>query len=462
MFLLEVHLLVWYTNPYNCDENDILVLYIVAGCIAGTVNCGKPNVCDRPFGTHGIMARTAHRLPEEVDITHLLSTGVLASACPRTLVEKVLQETGKASQRVRLLPATAVVYYVMALSLWREVPLEEVFRVICEGLSWLGNECTATPKICKASISQARTKLGSDVMKRLADEVLSPLAPPGAIGAWYRGFRLMALDGSVLDLPDNEEVAEHFGYPSSSRGEAAFPQVRILSLVETGTHAIVGAEFGPYRVSEQKLAGMLLPTKLMPDMLLLADRNFYGYWLWKSCSEKSNLLWRVKTNLILTKEQMLPDGSYISRVYDSKNHAKNDPIVVRVIEYVLKKSDKPQERYRLLTNILDPNNGPAKELASLYHERWEIETSFNEVKTGLKGRSTLIRSRTPDLIKQEVWGLLMTHYAIRSLMAKAAWAKHMDPDKLSFINSVRIVKRKLPHVAASPPCETEDAEEDNS
>jgi hypothetical protein len=341
----------------------------------------------------------------------------------------------------------------MALSLWREVPLEEVYKVVTEGLNCLGNTPQAFPKISKAAISQARSRLGSAVMQRLADEVLVPLAEPGAPGAWYQGFRLMALDGFLLDLPDISGVAKCFGYPSSSKGVVAFPQARVLTLVETGTHAIVGAELGPYRLSEQKLAATLLPQKLMPNMLLLADRNFYGYQLWNRCSEKAKLLWRVKSALKLPTVRKLPDGSFLAHVYDSRSdRARKKPTVVRVVEYALDKNKKTSKVYTIITNMLDHTKTPAKELASLYHERWEIESSIKELKTSMKGCSTLIRSRTSDLVKQEVWGLLMAHYAIRALMAKVAWKKKMDPDKLSFLTAVRIVKRKTPHIAAFPPC----------
>jgi hypothetical protein len=404
------------------------------------------------------MARNATKLPQKLDIAYNLSAGVLAAVCPMPLVEEVLRAVGRESQRERVLPAAAVVYYTMAMTLWREVPLEEVFRIICEGVSWLGQTVQPTPSITKAAISLARTRLGADAFEMLADRVLCPIAGPEAPGSWYRGMRLMALDGSLIDLPDSADVADYFGYPGSYRGESAFPQARILSLVEIGTHATVGAEIGLCRTSEQKLSDVLLPKKLQSDMLLLADRNFYGYQLWKKCSEISNLLWRVKSNLILPKERKLHDGSFISRVYDSNNKGNKKPIEVRVIEYNLKKSKDPHVTYRLLTNILDHNAAPAEELAALYHERWEIETSFSEIKKSMKGSSTLIRSRTPELVKQEIWALLITHFAIRQLIAQAAWAREIDPDKLSFLSAVRVVRRKVPHSAASHPSSEETVE----
>jgi hypothetical protein len=191
------------------------------------------------------MARTRKTLPATLDIAHLISTGVLASVCPRSLIDEVLEETGRGSQRNRLLPAPAVVYYVMALALWREAPLEEVLRVVCEGLQWLGGGETQAVQASKSALSQARTRLGPQVMQRLAQRVLRPLAPPEAPGAWYRGMRVMALDGSCLDVADERANAEYFGYPRATRGQSAFPQARVLGLVECGTHAIVWRPIWP-------------------------------------------------------------------------------------------------------------------------------------------------------------------------------------------------------------------------
>lgn len=399
------------------------------------------------------MARTRKVLPARIDVAHLISTGVLASVCPRALIEEVLAETGKASQRERLLPAPAVVYYVMALALWREAPLEEVLRVVCEGLQWLGSGEAGAVQASKSAISQARTRLGSQVMRRLAEHVLRPLAAPGAPGAWYRGLRVMALDGSCMEVADEAANAEYFGYPGASRGQSAFPQARLLGLVECGTHVVVAAEVAPYGHSEQVMAAQMLPAKLRPDMLVLADRNFYGFKLWKiACASGSKLTWRVKSNLKLAVLQMLPDGSYLSTVFDGGDRHRGAGQVVRVIDYTLQDSaTPPQDSYRLVTNILDPEQAPALELAALYHERWEIEGVFDEFKTHLRANSTVLRSKTPDLVLQELWGLLLAHFAIRQLMAHSAWPRGIDPDRLSFTHAVRVIKRKMPQAAAIPP-----------
>lgn len=399
------------------------------------------------------MARTRKTLPARADVAHLISAAALAAICPRPLIDEVLAQTNKTSQRQRQLPAAAVVYFVMALALWREAPLEEVLRIVCEGLAWLGGEGSAV-RANKSAISQARTRLGPDVMRLLADKVLRPLAAPGAPGAWYRGMRVMALDGSCLEVADEKANADFFGYPTIARGESAFPQARLLGLVECGTHAVVAAGIAPYASNERTMAVELLSTKLSTEMLVLADRGFYGFKLWRmAVASGAKLLWRAKSNMTLTVERALPDGSYLSRVFDSEDDRRRlDGEVVRVIDYALHGLAEPGEaNYRLITNVLDPDLGPAAELAALYHERWEIESVFDELKTHLRGASTVLRSKTPELVQQELWGLLLAHFAVRRLMVEAACRHQLDPDRLSFTHAVRVIKRKMPQAAAVPP-----------
>lgn len=399
------------------------------------------------------MARTRKSLPAKVDMAHLISTGVLASVCPRSLIDEVLGETGRASQRNRLLPAPAVVYYVMALALWREAPTEEVLRVVCEGLRWLGGGEWAPLQASKSAISQARTRLGAEAMRAIAKRVLRPIAEPGAPGCWYGPRRVMALDGSSMDVADERANAEFFGYPGASRGDSAFPQARLLGLVECGTHVVVAADIAPYARSEKAMAAQALPQWLTEDMLVLADRGFYSFKLWQiACSTPAALLWRVAAPLKLPVQRRLADGSYLSTVFDSEDRSRLNGHEVRVIEYGLVDSAVPTpDSYRLITNLLDCEQAPAEQLAALYHERWEIEGVFDELKTHLAGSSTVLRSKTPELVQQELWGLLMAHFAIRQLMAQAAWQRWLDPDELSFMHATRVLKRRLPQAAAVPP-----------
>lgn len=291
-------------------------------------------------------------------------------------------------------------------------------------------------------------------MRSLADRVLKPLASEHTPGAWYRGWRVMALDGSAMEVADERANAEFFGYHPVGRGECAYPQARLLGLVECGTHAVTAASIAPYATHERTMAAALLPDKLKPDMLLLADRGFYGFKLWNKARETgAQLLWRVKGNLQLAVQRPLQDGSYLSTVYDSEHDkARKHGVVVRVIDYTLDGLAVPGESsYRLVTTLLDPEKAPGLELAALYHERWEVEGVFDELKTHLRAHSTVLRSKTPDLVQQELWGLLLTHFAIRKLMVQAAAPKALDPDRLSFTHAVRVIKRKMPQAAAIPP-----------
>jgi hypothetical protein len=252
-------------------------------------------------------------------------------------------------------------------------------------------------------------------MRRLAQRVLRPLAAPGAPGAWYRERRVMALDGSCLDVADEQANAQFFGYPTAVRGQSAFPQARVLGLVECGTHAVVAADIAAYARSEKAMAAEVLPGWLRKDMLLLADRGFYSFKLWQlAAGSGAALLWRVSATIKLPAQEVLADGSYLSTVYDSADSARRHGTTVRVIEYALHNSATPAEdSYRLITTVLNADQAPGLELAALYHERWEIEGVFDEFKTHLRGASTVLRSKTPDLVQQELWGLLLAHFAVR-------------------------------------------------
>jgi hypothetical protein len=323
-----------------------------------------------------------------------------------------------------------------------------------------GGRSTAFKAPSKSSISEARSKLGFEPMRMIADSVLKPIAPHGFPGAWYRGMRLMAFDGTCFNLPDEKRNIDYFGYPSVSRGEPAFPQARVVSLVETGTKAVTAAEIGVCGTSEQTLTSTLIERgKLAPDMLVLADRNFVGYPLWSKAVSltEAKLLWRCKIGLKLPIQENLPDGSFLSFIRDSRN--RNLPsLPVRIVEYILRDEESPPEadpigqvKYRLLTNIFDHKEAPAAELAALYHERWEIENMYGELKKSLCHGFLTLRSKTPELVLQELWGMILFHYSLRTVMAESTMRYGVKPNKLSFIKCVRILRRKLPLVAASPP-----------
>lgn len=399
------------------------------------------------------MARTVAELPSGTRITDYISLGVITKTFPLSTIQEVLQKTERTSLRQRDLPTHVTIYYVIALALYMRASYREILRCLTEGLQWLlGPE--ATLKVTgKSGISQARTRLGWQPVKQLHDEIVKPIATELTKGAWYKKWRLVSLDGSTLDVADEEENEKAFGRPSASRGNSAFPQLRFVSLVENGTHVLFGTKMGGVHTGEITLTKDVLPS-LRPGMLCLADRNFYGFELWnQATSTGADLLWRVKKNLRLPCEKRLADGSYLSRVYASakdQRHERNG-VVVRVIEYKLEGVPDPEPLYRLLTTVLDHEAAPARELAAVYHERWEIETAIGELKTHLRGSKIVLRSKTPDLVKQEFYGLMMAHFAVRGLMHEAALKADEDPDRLSFVHAVRVVRRKIPHFASFPP-----------
>ena len=399
------------------------------------------------------MARTVATLPEGSRITDFISLGVIAKAFPVSKVHAVLRTTGKASVRQRDLPAHVVIYYVIALALYMQSSYREVLRCLLEGVQWLLNP-SATVKVAgKSGVSQARTRLGSEPLRQLHDEVVQPIAVRATRGAWYRSWKLVSMDGSTFDVADHPANDEAFGRPSASRGSSAYPQIRFVSLVENGTHVLFGTQMAGYRTSEIALARAVLPN-LRPGMLCMADRLFFGFSLWKDASSTgSDLLWRIKKNTRLACEERLPDGSYLSHIYPSEQdrQRKTNAIKVRVIDYCLDGVPDTEPIYRLLTTILDHEKAPAQELAALYHERWEIETALDELKTHLRGAKTVLRSKTPDLVRQEFYGLMMAHFAIRGLMHEAALKADDDPDRISFLHAVRVIRRKLPVFAAIPP-----------
>lgn len=405
------------------------------------------------------MARTVASLPAGSRITDYISLGVIAKFFPADKVREVLEQTHRASVRERDLPARVMVYYVIALALYMRSSYREVLRCLLEGVQWLLDPSAAVKVAGKSGISQARSRLGPEPMKKLYAAVVAPIAERRTKGAWYREWRLISLDGSTLDTADTEENEKAFGRPGASRGSSAFPKIRFVALLENGTHVLWAARMSKYATDEITLAQDVVPA-LSKGMLCLADRFFPSYKLWQAAARTgADLLWRTRQNAHLDVDQRLPDGSYLSRIYASTSDRRNQRkgIVVRVIDYRLKDVQDAEPIYRLMTTILDPTQAPAKELAALYHERWEIETALDELKTHLRGAQIVLRSKTPELVEQEFWGLLMAHFATRGLMHEAALQADEDPDRLSFLHSVRVVQRRMARYAAIPPSAEESS-----
>jgi Insertion element 4 transposase N-terminal/Transposase DDE domain len=398
-------------------------------------------------------------------LTDRIGLGVLTRLVDRDLIDEVLAQTGRCEQRKRLLPARVVVYYVMALCLFFGDSYEEVMRLLVDGLQALGSWRKTWTVPTTSAITQARKRLGPEPLRVLFDRVATPCARPGHPGAWLAGRRLMAIDGFVLDVPDTPSNSEEFGRSGGERNPAPFPQAHLVGLGECGTHAIVAAEVGSWHANERKLAEGLV-TAFEPGMLVIADRGFYGFRLWQAAAATgADLLWRMPAGPHLPVVRMLPDGSYESFLLDPKvrgrratqrhrgSAALEQPSgpAVRVVEYEVTNRDGSGELFCLITTIMDSDEASAPELAAAYAHRWEFESSLDEIKTHQRGRGAVLRSQSSAMVKQEIWALLLTHYAVRQLMAEAAEQADLDPDRLSFMRSLRVIRRQVTNQAGFSP-----------
>jgi len=402
------------------------------------------------------MARTKAVLGAGARLSDYLSASLLARVFPPDAVHDVLNEHGRNSQRVRSFPAVAGIYYCMAVSLYPEAAYEEVFAVVAQGLAW-GSGAAKPALVNKSSISSLRIRIGAAPLADLVRRCCVPLAterehPEG----FYAGLRLVAIDGSCFELPDEVDNAAHFGYPGSRTsvlGHAGYPQARCVVLVEYATHAIFGANIGPYRSGEWELCTALLP-QLGPGMLCMADRGFNGVEHWRQASATgADLLWRCSDTLELPVQQLLSDDSFLSSIAPSSaaRAAGATAITVRVIEYAMPGDGQALPRYRLLTTLLDPKVAPVLELALMYHRRWKIEAVFDELKTHLRQSRRVLRSKTPELVRQEFYGWVAARYAVRWLLHQGASRHRLPHAELSFKGHLELLRRAQSRSGAFPP-----------
>lgn len=405
---------------------------------------------------------------ERVRLTDRISVGVLTRLFPRDLVDEVIAYTGRREKRSRLLPAHVVVYYVLGLALYFGEAYEEVMRRLVGGLRFLKNWSDSWTVPSTSALSQARARLGAAPMEELFRRVAVPMARRSTRGAWFRSWRVMAVDGVILDVPDTPENNKEFEHSSGGKGSSAFPLVRVVGLAECGTHAIVAAELGTWSTGERTLAARLV-ADLRPDMLVVFDQGFYGYQLWHAALDHgAAVVFRVNTTLVLPVLETYPDGSYRSVLLDPRRQspirkrarkageggnailaAEGTPC--RVVEYMVENRGKATETICLITSILDWQDAPAHELAALYHERWEFELTLDEIEIHQLGHGRVLRSKSPEMVRQEIWGILLAHYAIRHLMHEAADTVDIDPDRLSFMRSLRLIRRQITGQADFPP-----------
>jgi hypothetical protein len=419
----------------------------------------------------GVVAR-----PDQV------SLGVLVTAVPRDAVEVAIAACKVGQRRAGgKLPPYVVAYLTMALCLFPDEDYEEVAAKVTGSLSRWGCWDAGWSVPTASGITQARKRLGPKVLAEVFEQVAAPVAVPVTRGAWLRGWRLLAIDGFEVDLPATDENAAEFGYAGSGQNRSAFCKARVVALAECGTHAFVAAEVGAYSVGEKTLANRLY-QRLHADELLTADRNFYSFDAWALATNTgAGLLWRAPTQLELPMVKVLPDGSYLAVLINPKIRgarrravimarahalangelidgapAELDPAeahLARVVEYDVpdREGNGTGELIVLLSNILDPAEARADELAAAYHQRWEEETSNDQLKTHLRGPGKILRSKLPELVYQEIWAWLLVHYALSVLASRAAEAADLDPDRISFTRVLRIARRTATGTAGFSP-----------
>lgn len=406
------------------------------------------------------MARTKAGLGPGARLADYLSASLMARVVPPQAVHEVLDGHGRNSRRIRAFPAVAGVYYVMALSLYPEASYEAVFSAVAQGLAWEAG-APQPAGVSKVAISLLRSRIGAQPLADLVQRCCVPLAEEATHpSAFYRGLRLVAFDGSTFELADDPQIEEAFGRPGGRQGPAGYPQARCIVLAECATHAILGANLGPYGGGEWALCQPLLAT-LEPGMLCLADRGFNGFEHWEQArATGAQLLWRCAVNRKLPVEQALSDGSYLSTIRPtgvSVAEAQARAIAVRVIDYTLPKLPNGQPHYRLITTLLDDRAAPAMELAELYHRRWEMEALYDELKTHLRQSRRVLRSKTPELVRQEFFGWVLMHYTVRWLLHQGA-ARHRIPhEDLSFTGHVQMLRQQQPLSGVFPPTAAEEA-----
>lgn len=371
----------------------------------------------------------------------------LDTVIPQETIAQAIEQSNSQHQRKRSLPTHVVVALVIAMSFWATDSIVDVFKNLMAGLSgtWI-RQLVRLKTPTSSSISEARQRVGPAVMTRLFELVARPLATKKTQGAFLGGLRLMGIDGTVFDVPDTEANARVFGYPGTRKGtKVAFPKARLVFLVELGTHLISDALLSPYCMGERVRARKLL-RRVGPGMLLMWDRGLHSFkMVFEALNQKCHILGRVPAQVKFEVVKILPDGSYLSKIAPDRKSKKKGakPIQLRVIEYVVEENGVEQV-YRLITDLVDVVLFPALLLASEYHWRWEAENTLDELKTHLNGRKTLIRSKNPREVIQEIYGWLLAHYCVRAMMFQAAETSGISPLKLGFTGTLKVIRRAIP------------------
>jgi hypothetical protein len=381
---------------------------------------------------------------------HQVSLEVFEHVYPRELICEQLSLHQAWEERERALNMFALIHLLLAAALWTRLALPRVLERLARPWHLLGLPLSAM-QVSGSAISYRRAQLGIAPLQGLFARCCRPLCTPATIGAYRFGKRLLALDGTMQDVPDTPANAAAFARPSNQYGQGPFPQIRLLLLSECGSHAIVDATISDRTEAERRLAEKALPS-LEADMFLLHDAQFTGLRFWQAIrARRAHVMGPLPSHHLPTYLRQLSDGSYLAAYLPSKKQEQEGikPLLVRVIEYRITDArlGEPEQLYRLATTWLNPRTAPALELIDCYHERWEVEVVIDEIKTHQRLQQPVLRSRTPEGVRQEVYALLLAHYAVRALMHQAACQAEVDPDRLSFTDALFVLSETTRELA---------------
>jgi hypothetical protein len=394
--------------------------------------------------------------PEFAKSAEAISLSTLTEIIPPEVVTQAIERSRTRGKRRRKLPAELMAVAIVVLGLFAGATLRYAVLKTLQGLR-LRSDFTTDEPAGKGGICAARYRYGPRLLRELFGLVCQPLASPDTPGAYLFGLRLMALDGTIESVADTPENAKAFGRCNGPRGPSAYPQIKCIYLEESGTHAVVSAITRPCNASEIG-PGRVLLQLVGPDVLLMMDRAHCCYETISEARAKGiHVLTRAKANLTLKPVRMLSDGTYLAWMYPSNTKSlrrkgrRPEPLLVRVIRYDAPDPKHPDRRivHRLVTSLLDETLYPAMKLIAAYHERWEVENAIDEVDTHLRSERPILTSKKPAGVVQEVYGILIAHYAVRKVIFEAAKRVAIDPDRVSFVGALRLIRDALPELDAA-------------
>lgn len=393
------------------------------------------------------MGYTIRQIEQESQLCAAVTVEAITQVVPLETIEGVIEECQVREGRQRKLPALLTLLLCIGMNLFCEVSLGYVLLRLVRGVRLL-QDVGVDEVAGKSSISEARYRLGPKPLEVLFKRVCRPLARPDTPGAFAFGLRLVALDGTTETMPDTPDNDAYFGRQKGQRGDSAFPQVQCVYLCECGTHAIFDAGFWPYATHE-RVGGQRLLRSIEAGMLMMWDRGFHAFDMVLGALKRgAHVLARLPDHVKPGHVATLPDGSWLGYLYpsDYQRRKRGEHLLVRIIEYEIDDPNRPghARRHRLLTTLLDPVAYPALDLVCLYHERWEVEVTIDEIDTHQRLLDRPLRSLKPLGVIQELYALLLAHFVIRAIMHEAALAHDLDPDRLSFLNSLRLIGDAIP------------------